>query len=55
MHSPTGELTFQAYGTEDQAIYSVSRAGLNRLLVSRAAELPGTNYFFASHNADTNM
>ena len=41
IHSPTGELTFQAYGKDDsQAIYSVSRGGLNRLLMT-AAEATG--------------
>jgi kynurenine 3-monooxygenase len=38
MHSTTGELTFQAYGQEGQAIYSVSRAGLNRRLMDMAEE-----------------
>ncbi len=36
MHSETGDLSFQPYGTEDQAIYSVSRLGLNRLLINEA-------------------
>mgnify|MGYP000123776724 FL=1 len=29
MHSTTGELTFQPYGKKNEAIYSVSRGGLN--------------------------
>ena len=36
IHSPTGELTFQPYGTAGQAINSVSRAGLNLLLLEAA-------------------
>jgi kynurenine 3-monooxygenase len=33
MHSVKGELTFQPYGKEGQAIYSVSRGGLNLELI----------------------
>jgi kynurenine 3-monooxygenase len=41
MHSPTGELTFQPYGKDDSdCIYSISRGGLNQLLMS-AAEKTG--------------
>ncbi len=40
IHSLTGDLTFQPYGTRDQAINSVSRAGLNQLLLN-AAERAG--------------
>lgn len=36
IHSATGELTFQPYGTRDQAINSVSRAGLNQVLLDAA-------------------
>jgi kynurenine 3-monooxygenase len=36
IHSPTGELTFQPYGAAGQAINSVSRAGLNLLLLEAA-------------------
>lgn len=36
IHSPTGELAFQPYGTAGQAINSVSRAGLNMLLLETA-------------------
>ena len=45
MHSPKGELTFQAYGTQEQAIYSVSRGELNNLLLNRA-EQQGVGLFF---------
>ena len=36
IHSPTGELAFQPYGTGGQAINSVNRAGLNMLLLEAA-------------------
>lgn len=36
MHDKEGNLTFQPYGQEGQAINSVSRAGLNMLLMSEA-------------------
>jgi kynurenine 3-monooxygenase len=38
IHSAAGELAFQPYGTEGQAINSVSRAGLNHLLLDAAEE-----------------
>lgn len=36
MHNKKGELTYQAYGQEGQAINSVSRGGLNALLMDEA-------------------
>lgn len=36
MHSPSGELAFQAYGRDDEAILSVSRRRLNEVLMSEA-------------------
>lgn len=36
MHDQKGNLSFQSYGKEDQAIYSVSRAGLNARLMDLA-------------------
>jgi kynurenine 3-monooxygenase len=36
MHSLEGEKTYQAYGKEDQAIYSVSRGGLNAKMMDIA-------------------
>ena len=35
MHSVDGTLTDQAYGQDGEAIYSVSRGGLNQLLMTR--------------------
>ncbi len=38
IHAPNGALTFQPYGKDDsQALHSVSRAELNRLLIDAAA------------------
>jgi len=36
MHDKEGQLTRQPYGKDNQAIYSVSRAALNKLLLSKA-------------------
>jgi kynurenine 3-monooxygenase len=37
IHAPDGQLTFQPYGKDDsEALYSVSRAGLNRTLIEAA-------------------
>jgi kynurenine 3-monooxygenase len=38
MHAKNGTTTFQPYGKEGQAIYSVSRGGLNKLLLEAADE-----------------
>jgi kynurenine 3-monooxygenase len=47
IHSPSGDLTFQPYGKDDtQALHSVSRAGLNLLLVNAAARHPSVRLVF---------
>jgi kynurenine 3-monooxygenase len=47
IHHPDRSLTFQPYGNDDtQALNSVSRAGLNLLLVEAAARLPNVRLFF---------
>ncbi|MBL8799682.1 MAG: FAD-dependent monooxygenase [Planctomycetia bacterium] len=47
IHGQAGDLTFQPYGKDDsEALYSVSRAGLNLLLVEAAARLPAVNLYF---------
>ncbi len=46
MHAVDGELTYQAYGEEGQAIYSVSRGGLNRELMNIADESPNVQLHF---------
>jgi kynurenine 3-monooxygenase len=47
IHSPTGKLTFQPYGKDDsEALHSVSRAGLNLILVEAAARHETVRLFF---------
>ncbi len=46
MHDLKGNLTFQPYGLEGQAIYSVSRAGLNLKLIEAADALDNVRFFF---------
>ena len=36
MHDMEGNLTFQSYGKKEEAIFSVSRSGLNELLITEA-------------------
>ena len=47
IHHPDGSLAFQPYGKDDsEVLHSVSRSGLNRLLVEAAARFPGVRMFF---------
>lgn len=46
MHSVSGELAFQPYGKENQAIYSVSRGGLNLELLNIAGSFPNVELNF---------
>src|SRR5574343_1050931 len=46
MHSVEGNLTYQQYGKEGQAIYSVSRGLLNQTLVRCAAEFENVSLYF---------
>jgi kynurenine 3-monooxygenase len=46
MHAPDGTLTYQPYGKDDEAIYSVSRGGLNQKLMNLADDYPNITYFF---------
>lgn len=45
IHDETGKLTFQPYGVGKQAIYSVSRGGLNARLIDHAEKLGAKFYF----------
>ena len=45
MHDVNGKLTFQPYGKEGQFINSVSRSGLNKVLITEA-EANGVTFFF---------
>jgi kynurenine 3-monooxygenase len=46
MHSVAGELSFQPYGKLSEAIYSVSRGGLNRELLEIADTHPNVHFHF---------
>lgn len=46
MHPVSGDLVFQPYGKENQAIYSVSRGGLNLELLNIAASFPNVELQF---------
>ncbi len=46
MHALDGSLSYQPYGKEGQAIYSVSRGGLNQKLMNLADNYPNIEYFF---------
>lgn len=46
MHSTEGDLAFQPYGKEDEAIYSVSRGGLNLELITAADSYPNVRFHF---------
>ena len=46
IHDERGDLTYQPYGKEGQAIWSVSRGGINERLVSLAEEQPNVSLFF---------
>jgi len=49
MHSPRGALRFQPYGTrKDQVINSVSRSGLNAVLLNAAEKLPNVRIRFGA-------
>ena len=46
MHAVDGTLSYQQYGKEDQAIYSVPRGGLNQKLMNLADKYPSIKYNF---------
>ncbi|GGK75736.1 FAD-dependent oxidoreductase [Rufibacter glacialis] len=46
MHDKNGNLSFQPYGQEGQAIYSVSRGGLNEVLLDLAEAQPSISLHF---------
>lgn len=46
MHMQDGSTKYQPYGKEQQAIYSVSRGGLNCVLLDEAEKLPQVNLHF---------
>ena len=54
MHDLYGKLTFQPYGTEGQFINSVSRSGLNKVLMTEA-EANGVTFSFDSRCAGVDL
>ncbi len=55
MHSPTGELAFQPYGNAGQAIHSVSRNGLNEVLLELAQAQPTVHLNFEHECLDVDF
>lgn len=54
MHDETGKLTYQPYGKEGQVINSVSRGGLNQILVEEA-ERAGVSIYFEHRCLDVDF
>lgn len=55
MHDIEGNLTYQPYGKENEAIYSVSRGGLNQVLMNLADEYPDITYRFDHPCSDIDL
>ncbi|MFZ4633358.1 MAG: FAD-dependent oxidoreductase [Saprospiraceae bacterium] len=55
MHAVDGALAYQAYGKEGQAIYSVSRGGLNLELMNIADSFDNVEFFFEHRCTDVDL
>lgn len=55
MHAVNGDLSYQPYGKEGEAIFSVSRAGLNKLLMAKAEEMPNVKVYFEHRCEDADL
>jgi kynurenine 3-monooxygenase len=55
VHTPTGDTLHQPYGTNEQAIYSVSRSTLNLKLLQLAAQQPNVEFYFDEKCLDINF
>jgi kynurenine 3-monooxygenase len=55
IHGLKGELNFQPYGKENQAIYSVSRGGLNAKLMDLAEKQPNVTLHFNERCLDVDL
>ncbi|MFN0015468.1 MAG: FAD-dependent oxidoreductase [Saprospiraceae bacterium] len=55
MHATDGQLSYQPYGKAGEAIYSVSRGGLNLELLRIAAEYPGVQFHFEHRCTDVDL
>ncbi len=54
IHMKDGSLSFQPYGINGEAIYSISRGGLNRMMID-LAEKAGVNFEFGQRIWDINL
>ncbi len=55
LHQSNGEVNYQPYGLNDQAIYSVSRAGINCKLMDKAEESGNVQIFFNEECVAANL
>ena len=55
MHDLEGKLTAQPYGKEGQAIYSVSRGGVNAKMMEIAENIGGAEIFYNEHCVDVDL
>ena len=55
MHDEEGNTTFQQYGKDDEAIYSVSRGLLNQKLMTCAGDFENVSFFFNHQCLDVNL
>jgi len=55
IHDTKGNITYQAYGQEGEAIYSVSRGGLNKELIEAADQYPNVSFFFEMKCEDVDL
>tara|TARA_Y100000991_G_scaffold94723_1_gene71399 strand:+ start:2953 stop:4293 length:1341 start_codon:yes stop_codon:yes gene_type:complete len=55
MHSVEGDLTYQAYGKKDEAIYSVSRGHLNAIMMNLAESEGNTKIHYQHQCIDANL
>ncbi|MEQ1743855.1 MAG: NAD(P)/FAD-dependent oxidoreductase [Saprospiraceae bacterium] len=55
MHAADGQLSYQPYGKAGEAIYSVSRGGLNLELLHIAAEYPNVRFHFEHRCTDLDL
>ena len=55
LHQANGDVQYQAYGKEGEAIYSVSRGGLNKKLMELADENPNIHITFEKNCIDVDI
>ncbi|NQX93302.1 MAG: FAD-dependent monooxygenase, partial [Flavobacteriales bacterium] len=55
MHDQAGNITYQPYGKEGEAIYSVPRGPLNLMLLERADEHPNVTLYFEERCKDIDL